>query len=83
MFMINPTLSVKLTNNYYALTYDMYKTFFFKDKGIIYAVILGRDGSGKNFDNFSTAQAKETLGVSGILLSPDGSMLTFPLPKTI
>lgn len=83
MFINKPTLSVEFVGQAYGLTYNMYGTLFFKDKGMVYSMMKGIDGSGKNFGNFSTISGKELLGSSGILLSTDGNTLTFPYPLEI
>ncbi len=83
IFIHKPTLSVKLADSLYGRTFDMNGTMILKDKGIVYSMIKGVDGSGNNFGNFSTIKGKEKLGVSGILISFDGKKYTFPLPVKI
>ena len=53
-----------------------------KDKGIVFSMIKGTDGSKNNFGNFTT-MVNEKLGVSGVLYSFDGKVFTFPEPIEI
>lgn len=78
-----PTLTVKLVDSLYGSTFDMNGTIILKDKGIVYSMIKGVDGSKNNFGNFSTIKGKEKFGVSGVLMSFVGKKITFPLPITI
>ena len=80
IFLKKPTLTVKLVDSLYGRTFDMNGTIILKNKGIVYSMIKGVDGSGNNFGNFSTIKGKEKLGISGILMSFDGEKYTFPLP---
>lgn len=83
IFITKPTLTVKLADSLYGRTFDMDGTIILKDRGIVYSMIKGVDGSKNNFGNFSTISGKEKLGVSGILYSFDGIKFTFPLPTEI
>lgn len=83
LFVKKPTLSVKLADSLYGRTFDMNGTIILKDKGIVYSMIKGVDGSKNNFGNFSTIDGKEKLGLSGVLISFDGEEYTFPLPIKI
>lgn len=83
IFIQNPTLTVKLVDNLYGRTFDMNGTIVLKDKGIVFSMIKGVDGSRNNFGDFSTIKGKEKLGVSGVLYSFDGTVFTFPKPIEI
>lgn len=83
IFITKPTLTVKLADSLYGRTFDMNGIIILKDRGIVYSMIKGVDGSKNNFGNFATISGKEKLGVSGILYSFDGIKFTFPLPITI
>ena len=83
IFIQNPTLTVKLVDSLYGRTFDMNGTIVLKDKGIVFSMIKGVDGSKNNFGNFSTIKGKEKLGVSGVLYSFDGTVFTFPKPIEI
>ncbi|HIP33996.1 MAG TPA: hypothetical protein EYG89_04600 [Bacteroidia bacterium] len=83
VFIQNPTLTVKLVDDLYGRTFDMNGTIILKDKGIVYSMIKGVDGSKNNFGDFSTIKGKEKLGVSGVLYSFDGTVFTFPKPIEI
>ena len=83
VFIKNPTLTVKLVDDLYGRTFDMNGTIILKDKGIVYSMIKGVDGSKNNFGDFSTIKGKEKLGVSGVLYSFDGTVFTFPKPIEI
>lgn len=83
IFLKEPTLTVKLVDSLYGSTFDMNGTIILKDKGIVYSMIEGVDGSKNNFGNFSTIKGKEKLGVSGVLMSFVSKKITFPLPITI
>lgn len=83
IFLKEPTLTVKLVDSLYGSTFDMNGTIILKDKGIVYSMIEGVDGSKNNFGNFSTIKGKEKLGVSGVLMSFVSKKIIFPLPITI
>jgi hypothetical protein len=83
IFLKKPTLTVKLTDSLYGRTFDMNSTIILKDRGIVYSMLKGVDGSGNNFGNFTTIKGKEKLGVSGVLYSFDGTKYIFPLPVKI
>ena len=83
IFIQSPTLTVKLVDSLYGRTFDMNGTIVLKDKGIVFSMIKGVDGSKNNFGNFSTIKGKEKLGVSGVLYSFDGTVFTFPKPIEI
>ncbi|WP_320052388.1 hypothetical protein [uncultured Acetobacteroides sp.] len=85
MFFKKPTLSVLLADSLFAQSYDMNGTLSLKEKGMVYSNIKGKDRQGKNFGNFSTAEGKAALGVSGILKKRNGknTWFTFPLPTEI
>jgi hypothetical protein len=83
IFIQNPTLTVKLVDSLYGRTFDMNGTIVLKDKGIVFSMIKGVDGSKNNFGNFSTIKGKEKLGVSGVLYPFDGKKFTFPKPIEI
>jgi hypothetical protein len=83
IFVQKPALTVKLIDSLFGRTFDMNGTIILKDKGIVYSMIKGVDGSKNNFGNFYTIKGKEKLGVSGVLMSFDGKNYTFPLPATI
>ena len=83
VFIEKPTLTVKLVDSLYGRTFDMNGTIVLKDKGIVFSMIKGVDGSKNNFGNFNTIKGKEKLGVSGVLYSFDGTQYTFPMPIKI
>lgn len=80
-----PTLQVTLTNNEYAMSFNMNGTLVLKDKGIVYSGIKGRDLDGSNFGNFVIDPEKAKLGVTGVLRSSESKKTTyiFPLPIKI
>lgn len=82
IFVEKPTLTVKLVDSLYGRTFDMNGTITLKDKGIVFSMIKGTDGSKNNFGNFTT-MVNEKLGVSGVLYSFDGKVFTFPEPIEI
>ncbi|MFA5298039.1 MAG: hypothetical protein WC389_07505 [Lutibacter sp.] len=83
IFFKKPSLTVKLIDSLYGLTFDMNGTIILKDKGIVYSMVEGVDGSKNNFGNFSTIKGKEKLGISGVLMSFVEKKYTFPLPIKI
>ena len=83
IFVQKPTLTVKLADSLYGRTFDMNGTIILKEKGIVFSMIKGVDGSKNNFGNFSTIKGKEKLGISGVLYSFDGKIFTFPKPIEI
>lgn len=83
LFFKKPTLTVKLVDSLYGRTFDMNGIIILKDKGIVYSMLKGVDGSKNNFGNFSTIKGKEKLGTSGVLMSFNGKEYTFPLPINI
>lgn len=83
LFVKKPTLSVELVDSLYGRSFDMNGTIILKEKGIVYSMIKGVDGSKNNFGNFSTIDGKEKLGFSGVLVSFDGKKYTFPTPVKI
>ncbi|MDA8993130.1 hypothetical protein N9F74_00780 [Flavobacteriaceae bacterium] len=78
LFIKKPKVSVKLANDQYRRTFDMNGTLILKCKGLVYSKIEGADVNTLNFGDFSTLAGKEKLGVSGVLLSFDGTEFTFP-----
>ncbi len=82
IFINKPTLTVSLIDSLYGRTFDMNGTVTLKNKGIVFAMIKGVDGSKNNFGNFTT-KGDEKLGVSGVLYSFDGKIFTFPKPIEI
>lgn len=82
IFINKPTLSVSLSDSLYGRTFDMNGTITLKNKGIVFAMIKGVDGSKNNFGNFTTL-GNEKLGVSGVLYSFDGKVFTFSEPIEI
>ena len=82
IFINKPTLTVSLIDSLYGRTFDMNGTITLKNKGIVFAMIKGVDGSKNNFGNFTT-KGNEKLGVSGVLYSIDGTVFTFPKPIEI
>ncbi len=82
VFVEKPTLTVKLVDSLYGRTFDMNGTITLRDKGIVFSMIKGTDGSKNNFGNFTT-KGDEKLGVAGVLYSFDGKVFTFPEPIEI
>ena len=82
IFINKPTLTVSLIDSLYGRTFDMNGTITLKDKGTVFSMIKGTDGSKNNFGNFTTRD-NEKLGVSGVLYSFDGKIFTFPKPIEI
>jgi len=82
IFINKPTLTVSLIDSLYGRTFDMNGTITLKNKGMVFAMIKGVDGSKNNFGNFTT-KGNEKLGVSGVLYSFDGKIFTFPKPIEI
>lgn len=78
-----PTLQATLVDSIFTRSFDMNGTLVLGDLGLVYSNLIGTNTTGKNFGSFHTLPAKEKLGVSGILGTPDGMTFIFSKPVQI
>ncbi|PKK36518.1 hypothetical protein BWI96_11730 [Siphonobacter sp. SORGH_AS_0500] len=82
-FVHQPTLQATLVDTVFTRSFDMNGTLVLGNRGLVYSNLIGTNTTGRNFGNFHTLPAKEKLGVSGILGTPDGRTFIFSKPIQI